>query len=105
MKAIADRWIARQEVVDALTVQAARAAHQPVHLVFGLAEKELREIRAVLPCDPCDDRTFHEACFQSDVSRQPSRDVIVGALERENSFHCDQQLASKFPQALTLGIA
>ena len=54
MKPLVDRRIAREKMVDALTIQAARAADQPVHLVVGLAQEELGEIRPVLTGDSRD---------------------------------------------------
>ena len=42
MEPLVHRRIAREEVVDALAVQAAGTADQPVHLVIGLAQAGTR---------------------------------------------------------------
>ena len=59
MKPLVDRRIAREKVVDALAVQTARATDQPVHLVVGLAQEELGEVRPVLAGDSRDQSTSH----------------------------------------------
>ena len=62
MEPLVDRRIAREEMVDALAIQAAGAADQAVHLVVGLAQEELGEIRPVLAGDSRDQSASHEAC-------------------------------------------
>ena len=46
-------------MVDALAVQAARAADQAVDFVVGLAQEQLGEIGPVLAGDSRDQCTFH----------------------------------------------
>lgn len=53
MQSITDRGIAGEQVVNALAIQATRAANQSVDIVLGLTEKELGKIRAVLAGDSC----------------------------------------------------
>ena len=54
MKPLVNRRIAREQMVDALTIQTAGAPDQTVHLVIRLAQEEFGEIRPVLPGDSGD---------------------------------------------------
>jgi hypothetical protein len=48
------------KVVDPARVQQGRTAFGAVHLVV-LGEQQLRQVRAVLPGDPGDERFFHSS--------------------------------------------
>ena len=68
------------EVIDPRRVERRRPADQPVNLV-SLPQQQFSEIRAVLPGDPGDERSFHphHASCRSPNPRQPLRvtqDVI-----------------------------
>ena len=104
MEPLGDGRIAREEVVDALAVQAARAADQAVDLVVGLAQEQLGEIRPVLAGDSRDQCTSHGGWLSLLRGVGRSGNVIGGELGRQDRFERLDQLPRELLQCLAVGI-
>src|SRR3981081_2854645 len=76
------------QVLDARSQQIARSTNDAVNGVT-LFQKELREIRAVLPCDTSDERNFLHVRSSNERSTSSIRDAAVShKLESANSASC-----------------
>ena len=104
MKAVADRGIPREKVIDALAVQAAGAANQPVYVVLGLTQEEFGKIRSILTRNPGNQCTFHEASFQSVNWHRPSRNMIVGASSGRTRSNTLMSSRCEFPKPVSVRI-